>query len=179
MFKRSRRLSPPLAFLTGVWLLALGVSGCTQVDLTTALEISEFESGYYDAGVTGNGANKLVPSVSFKLKNISPKSVNAVDMIVFFWGVEYEQPLELDEVIVNAINSSGIEAGALSDTLVVRSKQGFTLEQQARSELFNHRSFRDVTVKLFLKRAGRIVPFGEYTIDRRILLAVPTNPASR
>ena len=63
--------------------------------------------------------------------------------------------------------------------VVVRSKQGFALQQQARSELFKHRLFRDSTAKLFLKRAGKLVAFGEYTIDRRVLLAAPTESASR
>lgn len=175
MCSNVRRLHAVVARLSVACLLALVGAGCAPVDLKASLEISELSSGYYDAGVTDLGANKLVPSVSFKIKNISGEPINAVNLIVFFWGTEFEEPKELDEVLVTGINSTGIGPGESTDTIVVRSKQGFALEQQARSELFNHRSFRDVTAKVFMRRDGRIVPFGEYTIDRRILLAVPTN----
>jgi hypothetical protein len=168
-----------LIVLSGMWLSALGAAGCAQVDLQTVLEVTEFSSGYYDAGVTDVGANKLVPSVTFQLKNISPDPVTSVDLVVFFWGTEYEEPKELDEVIVTVIGSDGLATGATSDPIVVRSKQGFALEQQARAELFNHRLFRDVTAKLFLKRGGKLVAFGEYTIDRRVLLAPPMESTSR
>jgi len=129
--------------------------------------------------VTDTGDNKLVPSISFRMKNVSAEPIRSVDMVVFFWSVEFEQPKELDEVIITVINSDGLAPGATSDMVVVRSKQGFALQQQARSELFKHRLFRDSTAKLFLKRAGKLVAFGEYTIDRRVLLAAPTESASR
>lgn len=162
-------------------LLVIGVtsaSGCAQVDLRTAVEIVDMSSGYYDAGVTDSGDNKLVPSVTFRLRNISQEPVTSVDMVMFFWGVEYEQPKELDEVIVKVIGSDGLGASSSTEPIVVRSKQGFTTPY-ARSELFNHRGFRDVTAKVFLKKGGRIIPFGEYTIDRRVLLAAPAESTSR
>jgi len=160
-------------------LLVVGATACDQVDLKTAFEITELSSGYHDAGVTAVGDNKLVPSISFRLKNLTAEPIRSVDMLIIFVGVEFEQSKELDEVLITAINSDGIAAEASSEMVVVRSKQGFALQQQARSELFNHRLFRDVTAKLFLKRGGSIVPFGEYTIDRRVLLAAPAESTSR
>jgi len=165
--------------LSAALLLACVATACNQVDLKTAFEITELSSGYHDAGVTDTGDNKLVPSISFRMKNVSAEPIRSVDMVVFFWSVEFEQPKELDEVIITVINSDGLAPGATSDMVVVRSKQGFALQQQARSELFKHRLFRDSTAKLFLKRAGKLVAFGEYTIDRRVLLAAPTESASR
>jgi len=178
MLFRVRRLRAHAAHLTCALLLTLAASGCAQVDLKTALEVQELTSGYHDAGVIEGGLNKLVPSVTFRLKNLSTETVTSVDMIIFFWGVRDEQPQELDEVIINAIGSDGLAPGALSDYLVVHSKQGFSLEQP-RAELFNHRLFRDTTARLFMKRAGKIVPFGEFVTERRLLLAAPTAAASR
>lgn len=163
-------------------LLCAGLAssvGCAQVDLATVFTMEELSSGYYDAGVTELGANKLVPSLTFRLKNVSAESINSVDLVVFFWGTEFEEPKELDEIILRAIGSDGLAPSAATEPIVIRSKQGFALEQQARSELFNHRLFRDVTAKVFLKRGGRLVPFGEYTIERRLLLAAPTGTAAQ
>lgn len=159
-------------------LLTLGASACTQVDLKTALEIQELSSGYYDAGVTDAGLNKLVPSVTFRIKNVSNEPVRSVDVLIFFWGVQYEQPMELDEVIVTAIGSEPLAPGAMTEPIVVRSKQGFSLEQP-RAELFNHGQFRDTTAKLFMKRGGKIVEFGEHKTERRLLLAAPTETTVR
>jgi hypothetical protein len=178
MLFRLRGLRAHAVRLTCALALTLGASSCAQVDLKTVLEVQELTSGYYDAGVTEGGLNKLVPSVTFRIKNISAEPVRSVDMVIFFWGVQYEQPQELDEVIIKAIGSDGLAPGALSEPIVVRSKQGFSLEQ-ARAELFNHRLFRDTTAKLFMKRGGTIVPFGEFVTERRLLLAAPTDPAVR
>lgn len=135
-------------------------------------------SGYYDAGVTDAGLNKLVPSVTFRIKNISAEPVTSVDALLFFWGVEYELPKELDEVIVKAIGSEGLAPGAMTEPIVVRSKQGYSINQP-RAELFSHGQFRDTTAKLFMKRGGKIVPFGEHTTERRLLLAAPTETITR
>ncbi len=178
MLSPVRRLRAHAARLTCALLLTLTASGCAQVDLKTVLEVQELTSGYHDAGVIEGGLNKLVPSVTFRIKNISTEPVSSVDMVIFFWGVQYEQPMELDEVIIKAIGSDGLAPGALSEPIVVRSKQGFSMEQ-ARAELFNHRDFRDTTAKLFMKRGGKIVPFGEFVTERRLLLAAPTDSASR
>lgn len=178
MFYRLRGLRGHVARLLCALLLVATATACSQVDLKTTLEIQEVSSGYYDAGVTDAGLNKLVPSLTFRLKNISSEPVNSVEVMVFFWGTEYDQAKELDEVIVKAIGSEGLAPGALSEPIVVRSKQGFSLEQ-ARAELFNHRLFRDTTAKVFMKRGGKIVAFGEYTTERRLLLAAPTETTAR
>lgn len=178
MLYRVRRLRAHTAHLTCALLLTLTASSCAQVDLKTVLEVQELTSGYHDAGVIEGGLNKLVPSVTFRIKNVSAETVKSVDVVIFFWGVRDEQPQELDEVIIKAIGSDGLAPGALSDPIVVHSKQGFSLEQP-RAELFNHRLFRDTTARLFMKRGGKIVPFGEFVTERRLLLAVPTDSASR
>lgn len=154
------------------------VTACAQVDLKTTLELQEISSGYHDAGITDAGLNKLVPGITFRIRNVSNQPVNSVDMVVFFWGVEFDQPKELDEVIVKAIGSDGLDPGAMTEPIVVRSKQGFSLEQP-RAELFNHKMFRDTTARLFMKRGGKIVPFGEHTTERRLLLGAPVEVAGR
>lgn len=178
MFLRLRGLRAHALRLSCAVLLTVSASACTQVDLKTALEIQERTSGYYDAGVTDAGLNKLVPSVTFRIKNISSEPISSVDLMVFFWGVENEQPRELDEVLLTAIGSEPLAPGAMTEPIVVRSKQGFSIEQP-RAELFNHGQFRDTTAKVFMKRSGKIVPFGEFTTDRRLLLSAPTETIVR
>ena len=58
--------------LTLVLVSALLGSGCggPTVDLTKGLQIDVVDTGWFDAGVV-DGKNKLVPTVSFTVKNIS------------------------------------------------------------------------------------------------------------
>ncbi len=178
MFLRFRGLRAHAFRLSCAALLTLSASACAQVDLKTALEIQELSSGYYDAGITDAGLNKLVPSVTFRIKNISSKAISSVDLMVFFWGVENELPVELGEVLLTAIGGGGLAPGALTEPIVVRSRQGFSIDQP-RAELFGHGLFRDTTAKVFMKRSGKIVPFGEYTTERRLLLSAPTETIVR
>jgi hypothetical protein len=140
-------------------------SGCSQeIDLAKALTVAEVSSGWYDAGVV-NGLNKLVPSISFRVQNVGDVPVRRVLMLVSFWPEGADGDLESREVTVGA---EGIAPGESSESALVRSSVGYTLEQP-RAELFTHSGFKDFTVKLFAKRAGRIVPLGEYKVERRII----------
>lgn len=152
---------------------ALGTAGCNSVDLATAVQVVDVSSGYHDNGLTPTGYNHLVPSITFSVKNVSDKEVSSVDMVVMFWA--QGQDTEQDESFVKVIGGSGLPSGATSDPVVSRSRIGFNLEG-ARATLFSHSSFTDWTAKLFLKRGGKIVPAGEYKIERKLLLSAPTPP---
>jgi hypothetical protein len=48
--------------------VALTLAGCSRsVDVKQALEVADTSSGWYDAGIV-EGKNKIVPSVTFRLK---------------------------------------------------------------------------------------------------------------
>ena len=157
-------------------LAALTVAGCSSVDLKTAVQITDVSSGYYDNGLTPAGLNHLVPSLTFTIRNASDQELSSIDMVVMFWATGDDT--EQDESVIKVIGGSGLAPGASAEPVVVRSKIGYTLEQP-RSELFAHRLFRDWTAKLFVKRGGKIVPAGDYPIERRVLLAAPTGAAGR
>jgi len=159
-----------------VVLAAVLAASCTSVDLQSAVQITEVSSGYYDAGLSETGLNRLVPSITFSIRNGAETKLSSVDMVILFWqdGADAEQ----DELVITAIGGAGIPPGGTSEPLVVRASVGYTLDQP-RAELFSHSRFVDMTAKLFAKRGGRIVPAGEFKIDRKILLSTPTEPASK
>lgn len=159
-----------------VLLATFAVAGCTSVDLKTAVQITDVSSGYYDNGLTPAGLNHLVPSLTFTVRNASDQELSSIDVVVMYWAAGDDT--EQDEAVIKVIGGGGLAPGASTDPVVTRSKIGYTLEQP-RSELFSHRMFRDWTVKLFIKRGGKIVPAGEYPIERRLLLSAPTGTAPR
>ena len=153
-----------------VLFAAAATAGCNSVDLTTQLQVVDVSSGYYDNGITPNGLNHLVPSITFSVRNVSDREVSSIDMVVMYWAAG--QDSEQDEALIKVIGGSGLPAGATTEPVVSRSRIGFTLAG-ARADLFNHSGFKDWTAKLFLKRGGKIVPAGEHKIEHRLLLAAP------
>jgi len=53
------------------------------VDLTKGLQILDVSTGWFDAGLV-NGQNKLVPTISFKLKNVSDQKLSVLQVNVLF-----------------------------------------------------------------------------------------------
>lgn len=160
--------------LTVLSALLAATSGCSpRVDLEKALNVSDVFSGWYDFGLV-DGLNKLVPSISFKLQNVSDADVNRVDLLVSFWPVGADG--EVDSKQVAAIDANGLAAGQFSQPILVRAATGYTTEA-ARHEIFNHSQFKDFVVKVFAKKGGRFAPLGEFTVERRIIpqsTAAPT-----
>ncbi|HVW04318.1 MAG TPA: hypothetical protein VHB78_04880 [Vicinamibacterales bacterium] len=152
------------ACLLAVALVASGGCGL-GVDLEKALSVTDVTSGWYDFGLVG-GLNKMVPQVSFRLKNVAEKPITQVQLIVSFWQDGADG--ELDSKNVDGIGSTAVTPGNATDAIMVRSDTGYTLEQP-RNELFTNSQFKDFTAKVFAKRDGKIVRLGEFKIERRLL----------
>jgi hypothetical protein len=145
--------------------LLLGVASavaCRNIDLKNTLDITDMQSGYYDAGNV-NGKIRFEPSVTFRLHNKGGESVNTVQLMVSFWRVGTDG--EWDSVQVRGIGSTALPPGASTDPIVVRGTAAFTLEGP-RAEFFTNSLFVDVVAKIFALRGGDIVPMGEFKLDR-------------
>ena len=153
--------------LTAVLVMAsLGAACGPRVDLATAVEVTDVTTGWYDAGVV-SGHNKLVPSVGFRLRNVSSASLRNLQLNAVFqrvgdtekWGDSYQR----------AITGEGLAPGASSDELVLRSKLGYTSEGP-RVAMLDHSQFKDVRVEVFAKYgSAQYVKIGEWPIERVML----------
>ncbi|ODS55724.1 MAG: hypothetical protein ABS36_08985 [Acidobacteria bacterium SCN 69-37] len=162
--------------LLGVLVLALSLAGagCSQVDLSKALSVTDVFTGYYHVGVVDEINNKMVPSVTFKLANVGDTAVSRVQLMVGFWQVGADG-LELDSKQIEGVGPTALEPGASTEALLVRSEKGYTLSIEApREQMFENSVFRDVTVKLFARRDGRLVSLGEFPVERRLIPSAST-----
>ena len=149
-------------------LLPLVASSCTRaVDLKTALQITDASGGWYDAGVV-NGKNKLVPSVTFRLRktgdaNLSSLSINAL----FRVNDGAESSLENDVFVQNVTLAEGSQTAPI----VVRSGNGYTADPpQSRADMLKHSQFRDMHVQIFVKHgASQWTELGRIDIPRTLL----------
>ncbi len=152
-----------------VVLLALFTSiGCAPtVDLATNLEVQDITTGWYDAGIV-NGQNKLVPSLTCRLKNTSDQKLVALQINAVFRRVTEKD--EWGTTLVIAAGSDGLPPGAVTRPLDVRSPRGYTGSDQSREEMLHNSHFVDAKVELFAKYGSvQWKRIGEYPIARTLI----------
>ena len=158
--------------LAGVLLLA----ACGRpVDLKQALQVTDVTAGYHDAGIV-DGKNKLVPSITFRLKKSTTESLRPLSVNVAFKklprpgvAVPPGSPPEedWDEVFVQNVAFEGDHTAALTIT----AKAGFTGDPpQSRADILKHSMFQDVRAHIFAKHSSsQWVEIGAFDIPRQVL----------
>src|SRR5262245_2697506 len=137
-----------LVAAAGFSAAVLSASACSSgADVSTAIEVLEVTSGWYDAGIV-NGQNKLVPAVTFKLKNISDRPVSTLQANVLFHRIN--SPEEWGSGFLRVAGSDGLAAGATTDSLTVKSDLGYT-GTETRAEMLNNSHFVDAKVRILAK----------------------------
>jgi hypothetical protein len=141
--------------------------GCGQpVDLTKTLEVQDISTGWLDSGMV-NGQNKLVPFVSFKVKNGSDQTLSVLQVNALFRRVSEDS--EWGSGFVTVAGSSGLAPGATSEPLRINSQLGYT-GTEPRQQMLANAQFVDAKVQLFAKYAStQWAPVGEYPISRTLL----------
>lgn len=146
----------------------LAVAGCTRNrDLTTDIKLVDVQSGWLSA-VAEDGRNKIVPSVSVKIQNVSNEPISGVQLNAIFrrvgetevWGEHFIQGIE---------RTAPLDAGVTGKALVLRSTLGYTGDE-SREKMLGNREFVDTFVRVFGKHGSRTwVQLGEFQIERRLL----------
>lgn len=155
-----RRLALPI-------LVLFLVAGCESREVEKDLKLVDVRTGWYDAGVVAGGQNKLVPSISLGLENVSDRDIASVQLNAVFKRVGEDQ--SWGEHFIRAIDTSGLKAGATADDIVLRSTLGYT-GSQSRIQMLQNRDFVDARVEIFGKHGSRTwVKMAEIPIDRQLL----------
>ena len=115
------------ACLAGLFLTT-SVSCAPDVDLKKGLQILDVSTGWFDDGLK-NGQNKLVPAITFKLKNVSDQKLSVIQVNVLFKQVN--DPAEWGSGLLSVVGSKGLAPGATTETLMVKSDHGYTGEDRA------------------------------------------------
>jgi len=155
-----------LTAVTGVLLCA----GCgPTVDLTQGLKVDVINTGWYDMGIV-NGQNRLVPMVTFTLKNVSDRRLGALEVNALFRRVTEKDEWGSGFLVVNG--SKGVLAGATSDPITIKSNLGYTGSEQSRQEMLSNSHFVDAKVELFGKYgSAQWTRLGEYPVERKLIEA--------
>ncbi|MDR1988631.1 MAG: hypothetical protein LBQ09_00195 [Acidobacteriaceae bacterium] len=155
--------------LIGSFVLALAVlvSGCGEnIDLTKNLTVTDVATGWFDAGIV-DGQNKLVPTISFKLKNNSTQTLQALQANIVFRRVG--EDMEWGSSFVRAAGGEGLPAGATSDTLTASSPKGYT-GTEARLEMLQNSQFVDARIEVLARYgSAQWQKVGEFVAERRLV----------
>ena len=143
-------------------------AGCgPSVDLTKGIQVTIVNTGWYDAGII-NGQNKLVPSVSFNLKNLSEQKLSTLQVNAIFRRVTEND--EWGSGFLTAAGSDGLAPGETTTTLTVKSPLGYTGSDQSRQEMLQNSHFVDAKVELFAKYGStQWARLGSFPIQRQLL----------
>jgi hypothetical protein len=161
----NRRMTPWKASCLVV-LASLAAAGCTPRIVEQDLKVVEVRTGWYDLGLV-QGQNKLVPSVSLKLQNVSQEAISNVDFQAIFRRVDEDRTW--GDHFIRAIGRTDLAPGATTNILVLRSPRGYTANQ-SRLNMLENKEFVDAKVSLFGKHGSRQwVKMGEFPIDRHLL----------
>lgn len=158
----------PTLALVGLSLVAGSACG-KYPDLKSNLKVVNVLSGYYDDGVTPGGENRLLPSVTFQLKNEGDEPLSNIDLALSFWEVGADG--ENDSKQIRGIEGTALEPGATGESITVRASIGYT-SPAARADFFSLGRYRGFVVKVFAKYRGRTTPLGELPVDARLLPSV-------
>jgi len=135
------------AFLLSSLLLA-GCGG-PPVDLKQGLDITVVSTGWFDAGIV-DGKNKLVPTVTFTIRNVSDQTLNGLQMMGSFFRVTDTTSEWGNSLLSVTSGGEGLAPGATTPTLTLRSPLGYT-GTEPRAEMLANSLFVDAMVKLVAK----------------------------
>jgi hypothetical protein len=134
-----------------VLLAALMVStaACAPpVDLARNLEVVDAKTGWSDAGITEDGQNKLVPFLSFKLKNNSNQTLPVLQVNAMFRPLKEEK--EWGSRFFPVAGSEGLAPGATTAVITLTSDHG-AKGSDPRATIMKSPYFVDARVQLAAK----------------------------
>jgi len=164
---RARRLRRVLLTLTPL----VALTACAPaVDLRESVELVEVSSGWYDAGIV-DGKNKIVPSVSFRLRKRDNVGLEAVSLNVIFRHPPVEGGGTEDEWDEVFVQNAAFAEGTQTRPLVIRTDKGYTGDPpQSRMDLLQHSMFRDLRARVFARYGStQWVELGTIDVERRLL----------
>ena len=144
----------------------LGASCSPTVDVAAALRLESVTTGWVDVGPVGTN-NKLVPSVTFVVKNTTDRTLAPVQVNAVFRRIG--DASDWGNGMVLAAGSSGLAPAAATGRLVITGDTGYT-GADPQWDLLRNSHFVDATVDLFARYGSRQwTRVGQYQIARQIV----------
>ena len=158
----NRPMSPGrLCALTAALLFTVSCS--TPVDLKQALQVTDVSTGLFDAGIV-DGQNKLVPSVTFRLRDTSGSLSRVALNTVFKLADNGETHEEIFKQRVDFKDGQ-------TELLTFRAQVGYTgTPPQSRADMLKNSYFRDMDAVVMVREvAAQWVELHRVRVERVLL----------
>jgi hypothetical protein len=154
------------------WLLVLllaaltGSASCgSEPDATQAIKVTDVVTGWLDKGIV-DGQNKLVPTISLKIKNGADRALSYLQINAVFRIIDDTE--ELGSKVIWATQGDDLQPGSSLGPFNLSSDLGYS-SPAARTAMLQHAMFKDAKVELFVKHGSRQwARLGEYRVDRQL-----------
>jgi hypothetical protein len=146
----------------------LSATACgPKLDLAKAVAPESVTTGWADGGTVA-GRNKIVPAVSFRLKNVSDQKIGPLQVNAVFRRVN--DPAEWSSGYLPSA-ATELPPGGETATLTIMGQQGYTGTDEPEAMLRNSQ-FVDAKVELYVKSgSSNWTRIGEFPIARQLLSA--------
>jgi hypothetical protein len=145
---------------------ATACGSASSEPITKLVEPIDVKTGWFDAGVE-NGQNKLLPSVTLTLKNVSSGPVANIQLNAVIRRVGETE--EWGGAFLKAVGMEAIPPGGTTKPIVLRSNLGYT-GTEPRAQMLKNSQFVDAHVQVFAKHGGnQWTKLGEWQIAREML----------
>ena len=144
---------------------ALLLAACGQpVDLKTSLQVTDLATGWYDAGIV-DGKNKLVPSLTFRLRHTSTSELSYVSMNVVFRNLVTNETHE--EVFKQRLPLTNNQ----TELITIRAQNGAVGEPpQSRMEMLQNSNFQDMEALILVRQsASQWVELHRVRVERQLV----------
>lgn len=154
------------------WLIVLLLAGLAgsvscgaEPEANQVLKVTDVVTGWLDKGIV-DGQNKLVPTISLKIKNGADRSLSYLQINAVFRIVDDTE--ELGSKVVWATQGDAMQPGSSLGPFNLSSDLGYS-SPAPRTQMLQHSMFKDAKVELFVKQGSRQwARLGEYRVDRQL-----------
>lgn len=147
-------------------LVGYAWSGSASVDLASSVRVEDV-SGGWSVTRADDGRTRLLPTVSFQLRNVSSEPLSSVHVHVVFRRVGNTDVWS--DVVRHAISSRALASGIATEPIVAEAPIGYTGDEGT-TGLLNHAQFVDSAVSIYARHgAERWTYLGEFPLPRQVV----------
>ena len=162
-----RRLAT-VAALAGLFIYLVPAS--SHIDIASSVRVEDVSGGWFETDA-GFGRTRLLPTITFQLRNVSAAPLSSVQVNVLFRRVGDNSTWS--DVYRRAVTSTALEAGTSTAPIVVESPVGYTGDEAA-PRLLAHSLFIDTEVAIYARHGSNGWTYlGEYPLPRQIVAHSP------
>lgn len=147
-------------------LVAYWLPAAAHIDVARSVRVEDV-SGGWSVSTAADGRARLLPTVSFQLRNVSSAPLASVQVNVIFHRAGTADVWS--DVVRRAITSSAVASGIATGPIVAQAPIGYTGDEDT-GKLLTHPQFVDSSVSIYARHGAEHWTYlGEYPLPRQIV----------